>query len=91
MVRANISPLLRPRSHLPLLDAYGGLTAEREALAAEVRKLHQVQSELRKLLDSKEQKAQRIDMLQYQVKEIAAAGLQPGRRKRAADRAHPAG
>ncbi len=69
--------LLRPRSHLPLLDAYGGLTAERETLAVEVRKLHQIQGELRRLLDSKEQKAQRIDMLQYQIQEIAAAGLQP--------------
>lgn len=69
--------LLRPRSHLPLLDAFGGLTAERELLATEVRKLYQIQNELRKLLDSKELKAQRIDMLQYQIQEIAAAGLQP--------------
>lgn len=69
--------LLKPRSHLPLLDAYGNLTEEREALSAEVRALQQVQNELGKLLASKEQKAQRLEMLQYKLQEIAAAALKP--------------
>ncbi|MEZ4516774.1 MAG: DNA repair protein RecN [Chloroflexota bacterium] len=69
--------LLRPRSHLPLLDAYGGLTAERRELAREVGKLRAIQHELHSLRQSKEQIAQRIELLEYKVQEIGSAGLQP--------------
>lgn len=70
--------LLRPRAHLPLLDAFGGLEAERRALAAEVHRLHAVQRELEELQRSQRDMAQRIEMLQFKAEEIAAAALQPG-------------
>jgi DNA repair protein RecN (Recombination protein N) len=69
--------LLRPRSHLPLLDAFGGLTGARRELAHEVTELHAIQRELRALQQSKEQIAQRVELLQYKAQEIGAAGLQP--------------
>lgn len=69
--------LLRPRAHLPLLDAFGGLAAERRALAAEVHHLHAVQRELSDLRRSSRDMAQRIEMLQFKAQEIAAAALQP--------------
>ncbi len=70
--------LLRPRSHLPLLDAFGGLTPSRQALSREVNKLHDIQRELRALQQSKEQVAQRIELLEYKAQEISAAGLHAG-------------
>lgn len=69
--------LLRPRSHLPLLDAFGGLTAERRELSRVVAELQALQRELRSLRQSKEQIVQRIELLQYKVQEIDAAALQP--------------
>ncbi len=69
--------LLRPRAHLPLLDAFGGLDAEREALAAEVRRLHAVERELGELRRSQRDLAQRMEMLQFKAEDIRAAALQP--------------
>ena len=69
--------LLRPRAHLPLLDAFGGLDDERRALAAEVHKLHVIQRELEELRRNSRDMAQRIEMLQFKAQEITAAALQP--------------
>ena len=70
--------LLRPKAHLPLLDAYGGLQAERRALAREVAELRARQSTLERLKRDARNIAQRIDMLSFQVEEIDAAHLEPG-------------
>ena len=69
--------LLRPRAHLPLLDAFGGLEGERRELAAEVHKLHAIQRELGALRRSSRDMTQRIEMLQFKVQEIIAAALKP--------------
>jgi DNA repair protein RecN (Recombination protein N) len=69
--------LLRPRAHLPLLDAYSGLDAEREALAVEVQRLHGVQRELSDLRRSQRDLVQRMEMLQFKAQELAEAALQP--------------
>lgn len=70
--------LLRPRAHLPLLDAYAGLQAQRKELAAEVRALRSLEQELADLKRNARNIAQRIDMLEFQVAEIDAARLEPG-------------
>lgn len=70
--------LLRPRAHLPLLDAYAGLVEERRALAREVRQLRKVEAELATLRRNARNIAQRIDMLEFQVAEINAAMLEVG-------------
>ncbi len=69
--------LLRPRAHLPLLDAFGGLESERRELAAEVHKLHAIQRELEALRRSSRDMTQRIEMLQFKAQEIIAAALKP--------------
>ena len=69
--------LLRPRAHLPLLDAFGGLEAERRELAAEVHRLHGVQRELDELHRSQKDLAQRIEMLQFKAQDIGDAALKP--------------
>jgi len=67
--------LLKPRSHLPLLDAYAGLDGERTAVAREVSQLHKIQRELAELRRDARALTQRMDMLQFQVQEIDAAKL----------------
>lgn len=70
--------LLKPRSHLPLLDSYAGLAEERGALAREVSQLQRVQRELRELRQNERSIAQRIDLLRFQIEEIGAAKLEVG-------------
>ena len=69
--------LLKPRSHLPLLDSYAGLVGEQRALAKEVSALQKVQRELADLRRDARTIAQRIDILKYQLEEIDAAKLKP--------------
>lgn len=70
--------LLKPKSHLPLLDSYARLEEERQALAANVRALRALQDELAALKRDERTRAQRVDMLTFQVEEISVAGLAPG-------------
>ena len=67
--------LLRPKSHLPLLDAYGDLVPPREALSREVYQLRKIHRELNELRDSERQRAQRQDFLKFRVEEISLAEL----------------
>ena len=67
--------LLRPRAHLPLLDAYASLTGEQRALAQEVAHLHKIQRELANLRRDERTLTQRADMLQFQIQEIELARL----------------
>lgn len=70
--------LLKPRSHLPLLDAYAGLAAERKSFGDQVRKLNKVRQELHELRQDERDRAHRVDMLQFRIQEIGAANLQVG-------------
>lgn len=72
--------LLHPTTHLAFLDAFGG--SEQLALASEVRELYSRYKQLMMELENYEKaaraRAQKIDMLQYQIREIEAAKLVPG-------------
>lgn len=70
--------LLRPRTHVYLIDRYAGLTEQRTAIAELVRQLNRVRSELETLRQDARTLAQRIDLLSFQVDEIANARLVPG-------------
>ncbi|MCP4357265.1 MAG: DNA repair protein RecN [Chloroflexi bacterium] len=69
--------LLKPRSHLPLLDSYARLNEERNGLAKKVRQLQEIQKELQDLRQNERAMTQRADMLKFQIEEIEAAKLQP--------------
>ncbi len=69
--------LLRPRSHVHLLDRYGGLLPLRRRLAEKVQELRSVQGELQRLRQDARTVAQRLDMLAFQVEEIRSAALEP--------------
>jgi len=70
--------LLRVRAHQRLLDRFGGLDAQRTAMAQEVKKLQAVRKELASLLRDEQELARRVDQLTYQVEEIETARLKPG-------------
>lgn len=70
--------LLRVWEHLEFLDRFGGLTDLRVKVEAKVRALYGVRRELERLLADERELARRIDLLQYQVREIKAARLEPG-------------
>lgn len=70
--------LLRPRTHIHLLDRYGGLLAQRAQIADRVAELRRVRSELQRLRQDARTMAQRLDLLSFQVEEIMAGQLRPG-------------
>ena len=70
--------LLKPASHLGLLDRYGGLNPQREAFAKLVRHIEKVRDELHELISSEADQKRRAEMLAYQVEEITTAKLKPG-------------
>lgn len=69
--------LLRPATHVDLLDQYAGLHKERREIADLVGRLRAVQKELRDLQRDERELARRADLLTYQVEEIEKAGVQP--------------
>ncbi len=72
--------LLDPQQHSSLLDAYGG--AEHLALLADVAglasKWSSLQAEQKRLQRDERERNRRIDLLTFQIEEIANAHLQPG-------------
>jgi len=70
--------LLRPRTHVYLIDRYAGLTEQRKQVAEQVRRLNAVRHELDRLRQDARTLAQRIDLLSFQAEEIANARLIPG-------------
>jgi DNA repair protein RecN (Recombination protein N) len=70
--------LLRPAEHLEMLDRYAGLGAARAKLAAVVADLRGVRSRIADVTGNARERAQRADLLRFQVDEIAGANLRPG-------------
>jgi DNA repair protein RecN (Recombination protein N) len=67
--------LLRTREHIFLLDRFGNLEGERDALAQVVRELNALRHELDQLRQNERQREQRLDMLNFQINEITGARL----------------
>ncbi|HEV2122008.1 MAG TPA: DNA repair protein RecN, partial [Chloroflexota bacterium] len=70
--------LLRPGAQRDLLDRYGDLMPQRAKVAALVRDLRSVRTQLREMQHDEREVARRIDLLSFQVEEIQAAKLTPG-------------
>ncbi|PZC48863.1 MAG: DNA repair protein RecN (Recombination protein N) [Chloroflexi bacterium] len=69
--------LYRVREHVDILDRYAGLGELRSQVAKSVGRLRSVRKQIADILQSERDRAQRIDLLQYQVQEIEAAALVP--------------
>lgn len=70
--------LLRVREHIHLLDRFAGLEEARAHLADRVARVRAVRRERAVLEQDEQERARRIDLLQYQIAEIEAAALRPG-------------
>jgi len=70
--------LLRVATHLELLDRYAGLEEQRRRVAEGMGELRQVRQALANLLRDERELARRVDLLTFQVEEIAAARLRQG-------------
>src|SRR5512138_1141987 len=70
--------LLRPAHQLAILDAFGKLEGDREGFAELLRRRAALEAEKAALIVDEKTYAQQLDLLRFQVNEIAAARLQPG-------------
>lgn len=70
--------LLSSEAQLDMLDAYGGLIPEREYLASIYKSLLRVNQEITELINKEKERAQRIDLLRFQIEEIEPANLRIG-------------
>ncbi|MBL8602088.1 MAG: DNA repair protein RecN [Myxococcales bacterium] len=70
--------LTDPGTHLNLLDASGVLEAQRAKVAAAWAAMHDASAKLERVLRDLRGRADREDLLRYQVKEIDDLGLTPG-------------
>jgi len=74
--------LLHPARQLAILDAFGGLEADRAAFGELVRGRRALETEKAALIVDEKTYAQQLDLLRHQVQEISAARLQPGEDER---------
>jgi DNA repair protein RecN (Recombination protein N) len=69
--------LLHPAKQLLILDAFGGLENERKKFGELVHRRAAIEAEKSTLIVDEKTYAQQLELLRFQVKEIAAARLQP--------------
>jgi DNA repair protein RecN (Recombination protein N) len=70
--------LLRPAAHLDLLDRYAGVMHQRQQFAELVREWRRLREQITTIVTNARERAQRIDLLQFQIQEIQEARLRPG-------------
>lgn len=70
--------LLAPERHIDILDRYGDFAPLLEEYHDCYREVVRLKRELRQASMSEQEKAQRIDLLTYQIKEITEAAPEPG-------------
>lgn len=67
--------LLRPAEHLSMLDSYAGTTGQRREVADLVRQYRETRDQLERIQSGERERAHQIDLLRFQVEEIAEANL----------------
>lgn len=82
--------LLREDEHLDWLDAYAreALAEVKEQYKYLYREYRRIEQEIRALSEDERETAQRIDLLQFQLKEIREAELNPGEEEELENRRH---
>lgn len=70
--------LLRPGEHLDILDRYAGVTEDRAKVSRLVKDLRELRSQIAAIATGARERAQRLDLLRFQVQEIEAAAPEPG-------------
>ena len=77
--------LLFPDKQLDLLDIYGGLLKERREVEGLYENLHELKRRISGLEQKEKDRAQRLDILEFQISEIGAADLSPGEEEKLAE------
>ena len=70
--------LLRPATHLDLLDRHAGLLQQRNAITERVRGIQAVQAQWRRLQQDEGQRERQAEQLRREIAEIEAVDPQPG-------------
>src|SRR6185503_1452357 len=70
--------LFNVRTHIDMLDRYGGLLPLREQVAQQVGALRRVREELAALRKAAASRAERIEELRFLLEDVGAAKLRPG-------------
>jgi DNA repair protein RecN (Recombination protein N) len=70
--------LLDPAAHLDVLDQFGGLTAQRSAVAEAFARWQQIRLERNRLRATEREKATRAEFVAFQLSEIERAAPRPG-------------
>jgi DNA repair protein RecN (Recombination protein N) len=80
--------LLQREQQLALLDNFGKLTEESAALQHAYQHYHTLEQHYRRIRQEEQQRQQRLDLLQFQMQEIAQAQLPPGEEARLTQERH---
>ena len=80
--------LLQREQQLALLDSFGKLTGECAAVQRAYQHYHTLERDYRRIRQEAQQRQQRLDLLQFQLQEIAQAHLQPGEEERLTQERH---
>jgi DNA repair protein RecN (Recombination protein N) len=70
--------LQRPDTHLELLDRFAGLAEKVAEYRRQFERVGALRRKMAELESSERDRQQRLDFLQYQLKELSEAGLRPG-------------
>jgi len=70
--------LLSPENQMRFLDRFGKLEGEREALKSLFEEVQALRRNIEGLRQNIRDRAQRVDLLRFQINEIGSAGLVPG-------------
>ncbi len=73
--------LLSPDNQLDMLDAYGGLLIERQEFTAIYETQTSLKQQITELMQKEKERAQRLDILGFQVNEIETTDLKTGEEK----------
>jgi DNA repair protein RecN (Recombination protein N) len=77
--------LLAADNQLDLLDAYGGLLYERQEVKNAYDSLAALKQQITELIQKEKERAQRIDLLTFQINEIETSNLEPGEEEELAE------
>jgi DNA repair protein RecN (Recombination protein N) len=70
--------LLDPEQHLPLLDAWAGLTGQQEEVARAFRDVRRLRDQLDRLRMDSRERAARLELVEFQLNELTDASLTGG-------------
>ncbi len=79
--------LLSPERQLDVIDMYGRLISLRNEVGSIYERYIKVKNEIRELEEREKERAQRLDILRYQIDEIKKADLRPDEEERLHDEA----